>query len=289
MDSLTLEKILREQAEEVHSYLAAWFSQLPEERGNAMGRLFESMSYSALGPGKRFRPVLAHLTGKSLGVSNLEIGPWAAAVEMVHTYSLIHDDLPCMDNDDERRGRPTNHKAYDEATALLAGDALLTEAFGLLGESYSGRGAAAGRLVALLAEAAGARGMIGGQCLDIEAEKSVDMTLSELRRIHELKTGRLIQVAVEGAAVLAGANTDVVKAFAQYGSSIGLAFQVADDLLDAEDEGQDGRSYVYHLGAVGAREELYRISEVARQALDGLPVAHPALGALIDWNQSRTQ
>lgn len=287
MDAEALETELHRRAAEVHNYLDSWFASLQEERGNAMGRLFESMAYSALGPGKRFRPVLALLAGESLKTPMMKTLPWAAAVEMIHTYSLIHDDLPCMDDDDERRGRPTNHRAFDEATALLAGDALLTEAFGLIGEAYSGLGTTAGKLVSVLAQAAGAQGMVGGQCLDLAAEKAGRLSLEELERIHELKTGRLIRAAVEGAALVAEAPAKVVSAFAQYGARLGLAFQIADDILDSTQDGQDGRSYVFHLGLEGTREALAAVSDEARVALNEIPQAHPALYALIDWNQNR--
>ncbi|MBX2987915.1 MAG: polyprenyl synthetase family protein [Bdellovibrionaceae bacterium] len=287
---MNFETEIGRRADEVSAFLRAWFAEFGPERGNAIGRLADSMAYSALGPGKRFRPVLSLLVGESLGIPAIKIMPWAAAVEMVHTYSLIHDDLPCMDDDDERRGRPTNHRAFDEATALLAGDALLTEAFGLIGDAYSGAGATAGRLVVLLAHCAGARGMVGGQALDLAAEAASaqrEIPLADLRRIHELKTGRLIRASTEGAAIAAGAAENGVRAFRAFGEKLGLAFQIADDILDAHEEGQDGRSFVQHLGVEGARRELAGVSEEARALLIGIPAASPLLVKMIDWNLDR--
>lgn len=289
LSSDELEIELKTRAQEIEDYLQHFFASMPSESTNAMGRLQESMRYSALGPGKRFRPVLSLLTAESLGLPVMKVLPWAAAVEMIHTYSLIHDDLPCMDDDQERRGRPTNHVVYGESLALLAGDALLTEAFGLIGASYSGQGAVCGRVVSLLAEATGAAGMVGGQVLDMDAEEKGGVSIEELRRIHELKTGRLIRVAVEGSAQICGASEELTRSFADYGAKLGFAFQVADDLLDAADEGQDGRSFITHLGVEGTKSLLSNVSDEARAALRRIPSAHPALMALIDWNQRRTK
>jgi geranylgeranyl diphosphate synthase, type II len=199
------------------AYLATW-TNVPE-------RLVEAVRYSLFAGGKRLRPALA------LGASELVCGdespamPAACAIEMIHTYSLIHDDLPAMDNDDLRRGKPTSHVKFGEAAAILAGDTLLTMAFDVLAQS--GNAAVTGEV----ARAAGAAGMAGGQFLDMEAEgKQID--LEALRAIHRAKTGALIRVSARAGAMLAGADATCLDALTRYAEHIGLAFQIADDILD---------------------------------------------------------
>lgn len=280
------EKEILRRAGEVHAALA---NLLGEWSGgtDALGRLVESMSYSALGAGKRVRPVLALWVAEAMGAPAMKALPWAVAVEMIHTYSLIHDDLPCMDDDDERRGRPTNHIVFGEATALLAGDALLTEAFGHLAASYSGQGILCARLIECLVHAAGVRGMVGGQALDLAAEgKKVD--LDQLQRIHRLKTGALIRAAAEGAAIAAGADEKLTRSVRAFGEGVGLAFQIADDILDAGQDGQDGRSYVNHFGLEETRIHLDRVSHETLKALETFPRPSPWLTALVEWNRTRS-
>lgn len=244
------------------------------------------MAYSALGPGKRVRPVLALWTAEACGGRAGDVLPWASAIEMIHTYSLIHDDLPCMDDDDERRGRPTNHVVYGEPTALLAGDALLTEAFGQVADGYPENPALIGPLVSMLARAAGVRGMVGGQAVDL-ASVGEDIALEHLRRLHERKTGALIAAAVQGAALACGAPASARQAARRFGGALGLAFQIADDVLDAGEEGQKGRSYVDHLGLEGARAELDRVSALALAAVQDFPKSSPWLSEIIEWNRIR--
>lgn len=203
--------------------------------------LHESMAYSLYAGGKRLRPVLAVAGCEAVGGNPECVTPLACALEMIHTYSLIHDDLPAMDDDDLRRGRPTNHKVYGEAVAIIAGDSLLTEAFVWLARAYGPlvrRGILGGALVldviAGLGEAAGMQGMAGGQVLDLEYEGKPDITLSQLEELHRLKTGRLLQASVALGAQLAGASDTQIAALADYGAAIGLAFQIADDILDIE-------------------------------------------------------
>jgi farnesyl diphosphate synthase len=201
-------------------------------------RLVAAMRHAALGGGKRLRPFLV-LEGAALfGVAAEAALDAAAAVECVHCYSLVHDDLPAMDNDDVRRGRPTVHKAFDEWTAILAGDALLTLAFEVLATSERHAGpAVAVALVATLAQAAGAGGMVGGQCLDLEAEKLAlpprpDAT--HVQRLQAMKTGALIRWSCEAGAILGRASADERRALATYGACLGTVFQIADDILDVE-------------------------------------------------------
>lgn len=198
--------------------------------------LFKSVRYSVFAGGKRLRPVLCIAAAEAVGGNSETVLPAACALEFIHTYSLIHDDLPAMDDDDYRRGKPTNHKVFGEGIAILAGDALLTEAFHLLSGKELAERVPAGRLLALIHEisgAAGIFGMVGGQVVDLESEgKTVDLTT--LKEIHARKTGAMIRVSVLAGAVLAGADDGKVRALTEYGCQAGLAFQIADDILDVE-------------------------------------------------------
>jgi geranylgeranyl diphosphate synthase, type II len=198
-------------------------------------RLAEAMRYSVLGGGKRLRPMLAMLAADACGADPVVALPAACAVELVHTYSLIHDDLPAMDNDDLRRGRPTCHKAFDEATAVLAGDALLTLAFEILARCVAPPEAATA-CVRTLAEAAGPAGMVGGQMADLEAEGRDDATLEALEAIHRRKTGALLRAALRLGGLSVGAPEWTLRALDDYGRGVGLAFQIIDDLLDVQGE-----------------------------------------------------
>ena len=203
--------------------------------GGATPRLLEAMRYSTLAGGKRVRPVLVYATGEALGASLEILDPAAAAVELIHVYSLVHDDLPAMDNDDLRRGRPTCHRAFDEATAILVGDALQALAFEVLANASPALPAAASlEMLRVLADSIGTRGMAGGQAIDLE---SVKQTLDEaaLERMHRQKTGALIQASVLLGAISAGVNEAPARsALATFGAEIGLAFQIQDDILDVE-------------------------------------------------------
>ena len=206
---------------------------LPPPEG-AEARLLEAMRYATLGGGKRMRGFLVMETAALFGVDRDCAARVAASVEMLHAYSLVHDDLPAMDDDDLRRGKPSTHKAYDEATAILVGDALQTRAFEVLAEhdTHSNPEARA-ELVLALAHAAGARGMCGGQMIDMLAE-GADLAAEEIVRLQALKTGRLIQYSAEAGAILGRAPLHQRHLLAAYGRDIGAAFQIADDLLDAE-------------------------------------------------------
>ena len=194
-------------------------------------RLHTAMRYSLEAGGKRLRPVLVLAAAELFGVTDDRALPAAVALECVHTYSLIHDDLPCMDNDDLRRGRPTAHKAFDEATALLAGDALLTHAFALLAENYSGE--LARTLTRELATAAGSQRLIGGQMEDLLAEKKSDATADELDFIHLNKTAAMIEASLVIGGLVGAANEDQIATLRDAGRHLGLAFQIIDDVLDA--------------------------------------------------------
>jgi farnesyl diphosphate synthase len=249
-------------------------------------RLLEAMRYATLGGGKRLRPFLTVETARALG--RADKGPMraGAAVECIHAYSLIHDDLPSMDDDDLRRGRPTTHRAFDEATAILAGDALQTLAFEILADPATH--ASADVRVALclsLARGAGLAGMVGGQMLDIDAERrTAPLSAEEIKRLQGMKTGALLKFSVEAGAILAGAGASARAALGVYGRAIGAAFQIADDILDVEsdaatlgkragkDAAQNKGTLVGALGLDGARRELERLVEEAIAAVDAAGV-----------------
>ena len=247
-------------------------------------RLHESMRYSTLGGGKRIRPVLLYATGEMLGAPLESLDGPACALEMIHAYSLIHDDLPAMDDDDLRRNKPTCHKAFDEATAILAGDALQTQAFYLLAHDKSITAPAEARLkmVETLALASGSRGMCGGQAIDLAATgKRLDVV--ELEDMHIHKTGALIRAAVTLGA-LAAPNTpaETTERLDHYAKCIGLAFQIRDDILDVEgdtellgkpagsDQAQEKATYPALLGLQGAKERALELHEEAAESLRAL-------------------
>jgi len=208
---------------------------LPPQKG-FYNPIVEAMRYSLFAGGKRLRPILCLAATEIVGGKKETALPVACALEMIHTYSLIHDDLPAMDNDDFRRGKPTNHRVFGEAMAILAGDGLLTEAFYLLTYPDLLEKIPPAQLVwisHLIAQAAGFRGMVSGQVMDLEATGK-EIGLEELKAIHDHKTGALIRVAVESGAIIGGGNRTEVEALKEYGTQIGLAFQIVDDVLDIE-------------------------------------------------------
>src|SRR6202167_1536430 len=245
-------------------------------------RLVQAMRYATLGGGKRLRPFLTVETARALGRQDEGPRRAGAAIECIHAYSLIHDDLPSMDDDDLRRGRPTTHRAFDEATAMLAGDGLQALAFEILADPATD--AIAEVRVALclgLARAAGLAGMVGGQMLDIDAERATaPLLVEEIRRLQAMKTGALLKFSVEAGAILAGADAKARAALETYGRAIGAAFQIADDILDVESDaatlgkraGKDAErnkgTLVGALGLEGARRELDRLVDEAIGAVD---------------------
>jgi geranylgeranyl diphosphate synthase type II len=206
----------------IEGYLKDWYCRFHSE---PQTRLFDAMNYSLLAGGKRLRPVLAFEFCRMCGGDWKKAAPFAAAIEMIHTYSLIHDDLPSMDNDDFRRGRPTNHKVYGEAMAILAGDALLTDAFAVATTSGLMDG------VAVLAECAGSLGMVGGQVLDIMSEERV-LTEQEVIDIQTRKTGALINAACVTGVIAGGGTEEQIAAAGTFAGALGMAFQIRDDMLD---------------------------------------------------------
>jgi farnesyl diphosphate synthase len=248
-------------------------------------RFLEGMRYASLGGGKRLRPFLVVETARLFGVEGENVSRVAAAVEMIHCYSLVHDDLPALDNDDLRRGRPTVHKAFDEATAILVGDALLTYAFDVLADAATHADPAIRvALVHALARASGLGGMIGGQVLDLEAETAREPhTADAVIRLQSMKTGALLHYAVEAGAILGRADARARAALSDYGHALGAAFQVADDILDVEadeavlgkragkDAARNKATLVAVLGLEAARERCDKMVAAAIAALAELP------------------
>ncbi len=212
----------------IEQYLTDWYDRFADE---PQARLFEAMRYSWLAGGKRLRPVLCFEFCRLCGGDWKAAAPFAAAVEMIHTYSLIHDDLPCMDNDDYRRGRLTNHKVYGEGLAVLAGDALLTDAFAVASTAKLPRPEQMGEAIAVLSECAGSLGMVGGQVLDILSEDR-ELTEQEVLDIQSRKTGALIRAACALGAIAGGTDEKQFDAACQFAAGLGLAFQIRDDMLD---------------------------------------------------------
>ena len=244
-------------------------------------RVYEAMRYSAQAPGKRLRPFLVLASASLFGVSLTSALQVAAAIEMVHTYSLIHDDLPAMDDSDLRRGRPTCHKVYDDATAILAGDGLLTMAFEVLADADThGDPAVRCELISYLAKCAGPAGMVGGQMIDLQAEHDSTLDIGAITRLQRLKTGALIAFSCEAGAILGKASPETRKLLHAYAHDIGLAFQIADDLLDAEGtEAETGKSvardaeagkatFVSILGLDGAKTQARALVDQALNHLE---------------------
>jgi len=272
---------------------------LGETASHTPERLIDAMAYAALGSGKRSRPFLAISSASLFDVDPAQALRTAAAIECIHCYSLIHDDLPGMDDDDMRRGRPTVHKAYDEATAILAGDALLTLAFEILADERTCPDAKVrGELAAWLARAAGSRGMAGGQMLDLEAGKH-EYSESEIRRMQALKTGALICFSCEAGAILGAASGDQRAALIAYGEAIGAAFQIKDDFLDFEGDaavvgkatGKDNHTgkatLVEFLGRERALDKIEALTEQADVALAIFGAAANPLRAAAAFNRAR--
>ena len=266
-----LPKALAEAAAEVETVLDGILAS----EGAPEPLIYEAMRYTTLGGGKRLRPFLVMESARLFDVPKISALRTGAALELIHCYSLVHDDLPAMDDDDLRRGKPTVHKQFDEATAILAGDGLLTMAFEVLADPATHPDAAIrAALVLAIAKAAGVRGMVGGQMIDLEAETKT-LNLAEITRLQQLKTGALIGFACEAGAMLGRAPDDAQKALRAYADTLGLAFQIADDLLDVEGSveetgkavGKDANAgkatFVSLLGVDGARKQANALVDQA--------------------------
>ncbi|MBW1808361.1 MAG: polyprenyl synthetase family protein [Deltaproteobacteria bacterium] len=272
---MKLSPILEKYRQRVEESLKEYF-----ESCSGPDHLIEAMSYSLFAGGKRIRPVLLLATSRLFARESVDPMPAACAFEFIHTYSLIHDDLPAIDNDDLRRGRPTSHIQFGEAQAILAGDGLLTEAFGLMSRFYCGTDdMAVVDGIAELAVAAGSAGMVGGQVLDIvNTGNNIDQ--NELEHVHRLKTGALIRAAVRCGAILGHADPEELESLTRYAEQIGLAFQVADDILDVvgtrerlgksagKDLQQGKTTYASLMGIENSKTYLMQLTEQAKTELD---------------------
>jgi geranylgeranyl diphosphate synthase, type II len=274
-----LEDYLQRRSSMIDHALESYLSKYP----GAQQTIFRAMRYGVFPGGKRLRPILTLAAGELFGAPDNQLMPFACAVELIHAYSLIHDDLPALDDDDFRRGEPAAHKVFGQGMALLAGDGLLTEAFHLMSDNEATRGGVKAELVLELikelAHAAGAMGLVGGQALDLEAEdKEADLATVEV--IHVRKTGALILAAIRIGARLAGATQIDLARISRYGEYLGLAFQIADDILDSRGEAAAARpteighkeqkkaTYPLIVGIVQARERLGELLQLSLLALE---------------------
>jgi geranylgeranyl diphosphate synthase, type II len=297
-EPLSLQQYLQERKEIVDEALDRYLpgeDQFPEA-------IFRAVRYSTFAGGKRIRPILCMAAAEAVGGSIDAVLPYACAIELIHTYSLIHDDLPAMDNDDFRRGKPTSHKVFGEAIAVLAGDALLTEAFHLMTRPASGEPKADAEvrltLIHDIAAAAGSFGMVGGQVVDIQSQgKQIDP--DTLHYIHTHKTGAMILVSVRAGAILGGADVVSCDCLCEYGRNIGLAFQIEDDILDVEgnrelmgkDTGVDQTlkkaTYPAMMGMAQAKEQGLRLVNAALTAISPLDDRAEPLRELARYMMSR--
>ena len=259
----------------IENFLRDWYGRFHDE---PQKELFDAMEYSLLAGGKRLRPVFAFDFCRMCGTDWQTAAPFAAAVEMIHTYSLIHDDLPCMDNDDFRRGCPTNHKVYGEAMAVLAGDALLTDAFAVASTAVLPEPRDLGFAISVLSECAGSLGMVGGQVLDIKAEER-ECTEEEILNIQSRKTGALINAACVLGVIAGGGTEEQLSAASRFAGALGLAFQIRDDMLDVigtkEEMGKGvgtdaGKNTFVRLYGLEKCEEL--VQKYTQTAIDALDV-----------------
>ena len=286
---------LQQKVEHINNVLEKF---LPAEEGQQR-IIFEAMNYSVRAGGKRLRPILMEETYHMFGGSSAVIEPFMAAIEMIHTYSLVHDDLPAMDNDEYRRGKKTTHAVYGEAMGILAGDALLNLAYETAAKAFDMEVAdtRVARAFAVLAKKAGVYGMVGGQVVDVESEKSDDcsITREKLDFIYRLKTGALIESSMMIGAILAGASSDEVSRVEQIAARLGLAFQIQDDVLDVtstlevlgkpvgSDEKNNKATYVTFEGLDKAVSDVERISKEAEEQLDDLGYDDAFLKELFEY------
>ncbi len=286
---------LQQKVEHINDVLEKF---LPAEEGQQK-IIFEAMNYSVRAGGKRLRPILMEETYHMFGGSSAVIEPFMAAIEMIHTYSLVHDDLPAMDNDEYRRGKKTTHAVYGEAMGILAGDALLNLAYETAAKAFDMEVADArvARAFTVLAKKAGVYGMVGGQVVDVESEKSDDcpITREKLDFIYRLKTGALIESSMMIGAILAGASSDEVSRVEQIAAKLGLAFQIQDDVLDVtstlevlgkpvgSDEKNNKATYVTFEGLDKAVSDVERISKEAEEQLDDLGYDDAFLKELFEY------
>lgn len=267
-------------------WLQSYLNELQADQ-NCSETLYQSQKYSLDSGGKRFRPFLAYLVFSLFSDQFHKIKSLCLSLEMIHTYSLIHDDLPCMDNDDFRRGKPTNHKVFSEDISLLAGDGLLSDVFYLLSADENLPAEVRLSLIKLLSQKIGSQGMVSGQAFDMKADGQIK--IEQLLKIHTLKTANLIQAAALGAAIAVETSEQNQKYISEFAFHLGMAFQIKDDLLDVQDKAQDFKSYVGILGVEKTKIELQNHSDAALKNLKQLNVTvTTTLEQLIQFNLHRT-
>jgi geranylgeranyl diphosphate synthase, type II len=292
-----LDDYLRRQASAVDRALETYFSKFP----STAQTLFRAMRHGVFPGGKRIRPILTLAAGELFGAQQDQLLPFACAVEMIHAYSLIHDDLPALDNDNVRRGEPSTHKVFGQGMALLAGDGLLTEAFRMLSDTAmtpSIAPALALHLIRELSHAAGALGLVGGQALDLDAEEK-EVDLATVEAIHVRKTGALILASIRIGAQVGSASANDLSRITRFGEYLGLAFQIADDVLDAGGESAAGEqsetgykeqkkaTYPLVLGIAQARQRLGELLQLALRELDGFGTRALPLAAIARYVANR--
>ncbi len=287
----TYQQRVNQQLEQILNHLSTQHPTLPTE-------LIEATQYATLNNGKRLRPALIYAIGESLNIPLKQLDGAACAMELIHSYSLVHDDLPAMDDDDLRRGQPTCHIQYDEATAILVGDAQQTLAFQILSEDNHLQDSDKIKLIQLLSQASGMAGMIGGQVIDIQSEGNLP-ELAQLKVMHQMKTGALINAALQMGACQSKQYSDIKENLTQYGQAIGLAFQVQDDILDIESDTQtlgkpqgsdfeaNKSTYPKLLGLSEAKNYRDQLIQQAQQSLAQMPINSPFLTDLTEYIAKR--
>lgn len=294
---MDIAKEIEERAKDIESILAGY---LPKEEGYQR-TVFAAMNYSVMAGGKRLRPMLMRETYRLFGGTSQVIEPFMAAMEFIHTYSLVHDDLPAMDNDEYRRGKKTTHAVYGEAMGILAGDALLNYAYETAARAFvmEPGNPDVGRAFQVLAEKAGVYGMVGGQVVDVESEDCWDMTREKLDFIYRLKTGALLEGSMLIGAILAGADGEECRVVEEAAGAVGLAFQIQDDILDVtstlevlgkpigSDEKNHKSTYVAFEGVEKAKEDVAALSERAITQINSLPAENKFLTELLRYLISR--
>lgn len=294
---MTFKEEMKERTEAIEKLLVKY---LPKAEGY-QSQIMEAMEYSVMAGGKRLRPMLMQETYRLFGGEGKEIEPFMAAIEMIHTYSLVHDDLPAMDNDEYRRGKKTTHVVYGEAMAILAGDALLTYAFETAAKALDiePQNPGIGKAIRILSAKAGIYGMVGGQTVDVESENTCDMTKEKLDFIYRLKTSALIEASMMIGAVLAGATGSEQKIVEAVASKVGLAFQIQDDILDVtstmevlgkpigSDEKNHKSTYVTYEGIEKSKQDVADLSEKAIAQMETLVVKNEFLTELLRYLISR--
>ena len=291
-----LKEYLQQSKADIESYL----SSVLESPNTEYARVYDSMNYSLLMGGKRIRPIITKAVIESLGGSWEAYKDVVCAIELIHTYSLIHDDLPALDNDDYRRGKLTNHRVYGDGMAILAGDGLLTYAFELVSKHTELSAEQVVQIIHVLAKGAGPSGMVGGQAFDLQSEGKF-LPLDELIVLHKGKTGALFSAAVEIGLIIVEATTSVREAYLQYADHLGLLFQITDDILDVvgtqeelgktpgSDERQHKATYVSILGLDTAKERAQEVAHLALTALHDSNQTSPVLEGLVQYLMDRTQ